>query len=193
MAKLWFKYGAMGSSKTIQAITTAYNYNEKGKNALLVKPKIENRDGERIIKSRIGLAAECVFIEELCEMSNEQLRKYDCIVVDEVQFASKEQIRFMVHIVDDIEIPVICFGLRTDFKHELWEGSKWLMAWADVIEELKSVCWCGDGASCNTRINEKGEIVKDGELVKLGGNDSYIPLCRKHYDMGITHNPRLDE
>ncbi|KSV58679.1 thymidine kinase [Acetivibrio ethanolgignens] len=183
MAKLYFRYGAMGSSKTANALMVEYNYYERGKRALLAKPKLESRDGEYIIKSRMGLSKECYFVEDLVQMSDEELKKWDCIIVDEAQFITKEQVRFMVHIVDDLEIPVICYGLRTDFRHELFEGSMWLLAWADSIEELKTVCWCGKGASCNARISD-GKVVYAGEQVVLGGNESYMALCRKHYHEG---------
>lgn len=102
--------------------------------------------------------------------------RYDCVVVDEAQFCKKSDIEFFEHIVDDLSIPVICYGLRTDFRREPFEGSMWLLAWADVIEELKTVCWCGDGASCNTRFNEKGEIIREGAQVFLGANDDYVAL-----------------
>ncbi|MCR5754163.1 MAG: thymidine kinase [Acetatifactor sp.] len=183
MAKLYFRYGAMGSSKTANALMVEYNYYERGKRALLVKPQLENRDGELTIKSRMGLSKECGLVEELVKMKDAELLKYDCIIVDEAQFITKEQVRFLVHIVDDLELPVICYGLRTDFRHELFEGSKWLLAWADSIEELKTVCWCGKGASCNARISN-GKVVYDGEQVVLGGNESYMALCRKHYYEG---------
>ena len=180
MARLYFRHGAMGSSKTANALMVEYNYYERGKNALLVKPRIDTRDGESVIKSRIGLMHACRFVDELTEMEDDEIAKYDCVIVDEAQFCEKSDIEFFVHIVDDLDIPVICYGLRTDFQRNLFEGSKWLLAWADVIEELKTVCWCGRAASCNTRICG-GKIVKHGEQVFLGGNESYVALCRKHY------------
>ena len=180
MAKLYFRHGAMGSSKTANALMVEYNYYERGKHALLVKPKLDTRDGESVIRSRIGLMKECRYVEDLVKMSDEEIRRYDCVIVDEAQFCSKSDVEFFVHIVDDLELPVICYGLRTDFQRNLFEGSMWLLAWADVIEELKTVCWCGHGASCNTRLSG-GKIVKDGEQFFLGGDESYIALCRKHY------------
>lgn len=182
MAKLYFRYGAMGSSKTANALMVDYNYFERGKRALLVKPKLDSRDGDYVIRSRMGLEKEGILLEQLVAMSDEALSGYDCIIVDEAQFATKEQVEFLVHIVDDLEIPVICYGLRTDFRHEFFEGSLWLMAWADKIEELKTVCWCGKAASCNARIGEDGQMVQDGEQVVLGSNDRYVALCRKHYN-----------
>ncbi len=184
MAKLYFRHGAMGSSKTANALMVAYNYYERGKKALVVKPQLENRDGKMVIKSRIGLEQECEFVENLVKMTDDEIRAYDCIIVDEAQFCKKSEIEFFLHIVDHLGIPVICYGLRTDFRREPFEGSIWLLAWADVIEELKTVCWCGQGACCNTRLDASGRIIRTGEQVVLGGNDSYIALCRKHYENG---------
>ncbi len=184
MAKLYFRYGAMGSSKTANALMVEYNYFERGKSALLVKPKLDSRDGDYTIRSRIGLAKEGILLEQLTEMSDEALRQYDCVIVDEAQFATKAQVEFMVHIVDDLEVPVICYGLRTDFRREFFEGSLWLMAWADKIEEIKTVCWCGKAATCNARIGEDGHMVREGEQVMMGGNDRYISLCRRHHMLG---------
>lgn len=184
MAKLYFRYGAMGSSKTANALMVEYNYQERGKKALLVKPKVDSRFGDRTIRSRMGLEKEGILLEELVCMGEEAIRQYDCVIVDEAQFASKEQVEFMVHIVDDLEIPVICYGLRADFRNEFFEGSMWLMAWADEIEELKTVCWCGKAAKCNARIGEDGKMVRVGEQVVLGSNDKYTSLCRKHFREG---------
>lgn len=184
MAKLYFRHGAMGSSKTANALMVVYNYFERGKKALLVKPKLDTRDGVSKVASRMGLEKECSYVEDLVQMSDAELAKFDCVVVDEAQFCSKEDIEFFVHIVDDIEIPVICYGLRTDFRRELFPGSMWLLAWADVIEQIKTVCWCGNGANCNTRFTDSGEVIRDGDQVVLGGNDRYIALCRKHYKEG---------
>jgi len=181
MAKLYFRHGAMGSSKTANALMVEYNYYERGKKALLLKPQLDNRDGEAIINSRMGLQKQCRFVEEFVQMSDEVISGYDCVIVDEAQFCKKSDIEFFVHVVDEVGIPVICYGLRTDFRRELFEGSMWLLAWADVIEEIKTVCWCGQGACCNTRIGEDGKVIKDGSQVLLGANDKYVALCRKHY------------
>lgn len=183
MAKLYFRHGAMGSSKTANALMVAYNYYERGKEALLVKPQIDTRD-EGVVRSRMGLEQKCRYVEELVQMSDEQIRKYDCVIVDEAQFCKKSDIEFLEHIVEDLDIPVICYGLRTDFRRELFEGSLWLMAWADVIEELKTVCWCGNGAVCNTRYTEDGQVIREGEQVFVGGNERYVALCKKHYKEG---------
>lgn len=183
MAKLYFRYGAMGSSKTANALMVRYNYLERGKRALLAKPMTDMREGEKIVSSRMGLTASCIWTEELVEMKEEELCQYDCVIIDEAQFCDKTQIEFLVHLVDDLNIPVICYGLRADFQNNLFPGSKWLLAWADEIEEIKTVCWCGKAAKCNARFNRNG-IVKEGEQVVLGGNDSYVALCRKHYTEG---------
>jgi len=180
MAKLYFRYGAMGSSKTANAIMVQYNYGERNQRVLMVKPMLDNRDGERTIRSRCGLASECVFMEELAGMD---LTGYDCVIVDEAQFLTKEQVELLVHIVDDLGIPVIAYGLRADFKGNFFEGSKWLMAWADTIEEVKTICWCGKKAICNARVIN-GKVAREGEQIVLGGNESYVSLCRKHWQRG---------
>ncbi len=180
MAKLYFRYGGMGSSKTPNAIIVQYNYMERGQKALMLKPRLDTRDGERIVGSRSGLKADCSFIEELDEIN---VKDYDCIIVDEAQFLKKEQVEKLVKIVDEMNVPVICYGLRADFQGNLFEGSTWLMAWADTIEEIKTVCWCGRKATCNARISN-GRVVKMGEQIMLGGNESYVALCRRHWANG---------
>ena len=180
MAKLYFRYGAMGSSKTANAIMVQYNYQERGQNALMLKPRLDNRDGERVVGSRSGLSASCRFVEELDEID---LSVYDCLIVDEAQFLTKAQVQRLVDIVDGMDIPVICYGLRADFMGNLFEGSHWLMAWADSIEEIKTVCWCGRKAIMNARVSG-GRVVKSGEQIVLGGNESYVALCRRHWAEG---------
>jgi thymidine kinase len=174
----------MGSSKTANALMVEYNYFERGKKALLVKPRLDSRDGDYSIRSRMGLEKEGILLEELTAMEDPAIRGYDCVIVDEAQFAVKEQVEFLVHIVDDLGVPVICYGLRTDFRREFFEGSLWLMAWADVIEEIKTVCWCGKAATCNARIGEDGRMIQAGEQILMGGNDRYTALCRKHHRQG---------
>lgn len=184
MAKLYFRYGAMGSSKTANALMVHFNYEERGQKALLAKSGVDKRDGDLIIKSRIGLKRECITLEELMNYDDKSLKEYNAIVVDEIQFASREQIDKLSDIADFLDIPVICYGLRADFKNELFPGSERLLTIADEVEEIKTVCWCGKKATCNARYNENG-IVRDGEQVMLGANDSYISLCRKHFKLGI--------
>ena len=180
MAKLYFRYGAMSSSKTANALMVKYNYGERGQNALLVKPAIDVRDGVRTVKSRCGLSSECVLFHEM-DIAAIKRGDYDCIIVDEAQFLTKAQVEYLVHVVDELNIPVIAYGLRADFRGEFFEGSQWLMCWADTIEEIKTVCWCGRGARCNARIDADGNMVSSGEQVELGANERYISLCRKHF------------
>ena len=180
MAKLYFRYGAMGSSKTANAIMVQYNYRERGQNALLLKPRLDSRDGGKVVGSRSGLSAPCEFVEDLGAID---LSLYDCLIVDEAQFLTKAQVEQLVDVVDKRGIPVICYGLRADFQGNLFEGSHWLLAWADTIEETKTVCWCGRKATCNARV-AAGKVVKAGEQIVLGGNESYVALCRKHWKNG---------
>lgn len=180
MAKLYFRYGAMGSSKTANAIMVQYNYKERGQRALMLKPQLDNRDGERIVMSRCGLEAECAFVEELPELD---LRGCDCLIVDEAQFLTKSQVQCLVDVVDEKNIPVICYGLRADFQGNLFEGSQWLMAWADTIEEIKTICWCGRKATYNARVVD-GRVVKEGAQILLGGSSQYVSLCRRHWRQG---------
>ena len=180
MAKLYFRYGAMGSSKTANAIMVQYNYQERGQNALMLKPRLDSRDGERVVGSRSGLTAHCFFIEEI---EGIDLSVYNCVIVDEAQFLTKAQVAKLVEIADGQNIPVICYGLRADFQGNLFEGSTWLMAWADTIEEIKTVCWCGRKATCNARVVD-GKVAREGEQIVLGGNESYVALCRKHWARG---------
>ncbi|MCR5795803.1 MAG: thymidine kinase [Solobacterium sp.] len=180
MAKLYFYYGAMGSSKTANALMAEYNYSERGQKVLLAKTNIDTRDGTHIIRSRIGLQKECVLLSDICAMSDEEISTYHAVIVDEIQFATREQIDFLAHIVDDLDVPVLCYGLRSDFQLNLFEGSERLLAIADVIKEVKTVCWCGAKATCNARYNKNG-IVREGSQVLLGANDEYIALCRKHF------------
>ena len=183
MAKLYYYYGAMGSSKTANALMTKFNYWEVGQKALICKPATDTRDGKLTVRSRAGLEEECVLLEELTEYTEEEIKQYQCIIVDEVQFATAEQIEFLSDVVDFMEVPVICYGLRADFQNKLFPGSERLLAIADHIQELKTVCWCGRKATCNARYNENG-IVREGAQVMLGSNDNYKALCRKHFKMG---------
>ncbi len=189
MAKLYFRYGSMGSSKTANALMVAFNYQEKGHHALLAKPALDNRDGDGIMASRIGISRPCISVEQLVAMSDEDVRAYDCVIVDEAQFCTKEQVARLTDIVDYLNVPVICYGLRTDFQRNLFEGSLWLMAWADVIEEVKTVCWCGKAATCVARFGEDGVMATEGSQVQIGGNDSYVSVCRKHHKQGIIFKP----
>ena len=184
----------MGSSKTANALMVNYNYYERGSNPILLKPKLENRDGDTIIKSRIGLQAECSFVEDFIDQIGtdwEMAKKYDAIIVDEAQFLTKEQVDWLSDIVDYADVPVICYGLRTDFQSHLFTGSARLMEIADKIEEIRTVCWCGQKAANNARIHD-GKIVRDGAQVLMGGNESYVALCRKHFKLGMLSPKKED-
>jgi thymidine kinase len=189
MAKLYFKYGAMGSSKTAQALITKYNYEENDLKVWLIKPSADTRDGIQILRSRIGLAATVEVIAPEMDVF-EQFRKtrageWDVIIVDECQFLTEAQIDQLRTIVNDYNIPVMCFGLRTDFQTRLFPGSRRLMEVADTIQEIKTICDCGAKATVNARIDGQGHIVTEGAQVVLGGNDSYIAMCHKCYIRGI--------
>ena len=193
MAQLYFKYGAMGSSKTANALMARFNYEERGQEALMVKPQIDVRDGEHMVRSRIGLTYPCVYFHEMRALGDEALQKYACIIVDEAQFLTREEVLYLVHLVDECGIPVMCYGLRADFSGRLFPGSEALLAWADIIEEVKTICWCGRKATCNARFDENGVVLKEGEQVVLGANDKYIGLCRRHWmanDLGPDFHPR---
>ena len=186
MAKLYFKYGAMGSSKTAQALITKYNYEENGLRVWLIKPDADTRDGQAIIRSRIGLEATAEPVSPEADLWQLfQSRQCDIIIVDECQFMTPAHIDQLRTIVDEGSIPVICFGLRTDFLTRLFPGSLRLMEIADSIQEIKTICDCGNKATVNARIDSDGHIVTQGAQVVLGGNDSYIALCHKCYTRGI--------
>lgn len=190
-AKLYFNYGAMGSSKTAQALMARFNYEEKGKNALMVKPEIDTRGGKDIVESRIGLKHECVSIQELVSLyrkSRKALSDFDIVIVDEAQFLKKEEVDILVEIVDKLNIPVMCYGLLSDFKGDLFEGSSRLIVMADKLTEIKTICWCGRKATFNARFDEKGRVLKSGEQVVIGANDKYTSLCRKHWIEGNLGN-----
>ena len=184
MAKLYFRYGVMGSSKTANALMVRYNYEERGQRALMTKPSVDQREGMAIVNSRIGLNHPCVWFEDLRAMPEAEVRFYQCIIVDEAQFLTREEVDYLTHIVDDWNMPVICYGLRSDFKGALFPGSEALLACADIIEEVKTICWCGKKATYNARFDERGKVLKEGEQVVLGANDKYIGLCRKHWKEG---------
>ena len=192
MAKLYFKYGAMGSSKTAQALITKYNYEENDLRVWLLKPSADIRDGAHTISSRIGLSAEAdILTPEMDAYAwfREKLEgQCDVIIVDECQFLTPEQIDQLRRIVDDCGIPVMCFGLRTDFQTKLFPGSLRLMEIADTLQEIKTICDCGAKATVNARIDSQGHIVTQGAQVFLGGNDSYIAMCHKCYVKGIQEH-----
>ena len=191
MAKLYFKYGAMGSSKTAQALITKYNYEENGLKVWLIKPSADVRDGADILRSRIGLEAKVQVIPpeaNVYEIFRQERSDCDVLIVDECQFMTPEQIDQLREIANDYEIPVMCFGLRTDFLTKLFPGSLRLLEVADTIQEIKTICDCGNKATVNARIDGDGHIVTQGAQVQLGGNDSYIAMCHRCWLRGIREN-----
>jgi len=181
MAKLYFKYGAMGSSKSAQALITKFNYEELGMKVWLIKPSTDTRDGADIIKSRIGLEcrAQIITPEEDIVEAYRKAGRHDVIISDEAQFFTPEQIDQLRTLVDEENLPVLCFGLRTDFLTHFFPGARRLMELADSLTEIKTVCACGRKATVNARIDETGRIITEGAQVFLGGNDSYIAMCHK--------------
>ena len=181
MAKLYFKYGAMGSSKSAQALITQFNYEELGMTVWLIKPSVDTRDGADIIRSRIGLERTAQIITPEQDIVEEYKRagKCDVIISDEAQFYTPAQIDQLRTLVDEEDVPVLCFGLRTDFLTHFFPGAQRLMELADSITEIKTVCACGRKATVNARIDGRGHIVTEGSQILLGGNDSYVAMCHK--------------
>lgn len=183
MAKLYFIYGAMGCGKTIDLLKTAFNYEERGQNVLLFTPKKDDRYGVGKIKTRVGLERDAIVIDENMDLYSYVLKypkKIDCVLVDEVNFLSKRNIDELSDVVDFLNIPVMCYGLRTDFLTNTFEASKRLLEIADNIQEIKTICECGKKAIINMRIAD-GKIVTEGEQIMVGGNDSYKSVCRHCY------------
>lgn len=188
MGKLYFKYGVMGSSKSAQALMQKFSLEERGHSVWIVKPACDTRDGQGIIKSRIGIQTKCDLVSESDDVSlifkektNMKVKKdghgYDAIIVDEVQFLKAEQIDQLRKIADWYGVSIFCYGLRTDFTCHFFEGSQRLMEVADTFDEIKVSCRCGKKAIVSARINSEGEIIRSGEQFLLGGNDSYVPMC----------------
>jgi thymidine kinase len=190
MAKLYFRYSAMNAGKTTQLLQVKYNYEERGQTVVLFKPAVDSRENTSKVRSRIGLEANATLINtstNLLVTLTQELQDHPvhCVLVDEAQFLSEEQVLQLCSIVDDLDVPVIAYGLRADFRGELFPGSKVLLAFSDSIEEIKTICWCGKKAIMNTRLLN-GIPVYEGEQILIGGNESYISLCRKHWRQGKT-------
>lgn len=187
MAKLYFYYSAMNAGKSTVLLQSAYNYNERGMDTLLFTPKIDVRYGEGKIHSRIGLHADAVSFDstfdlyEYARVSKQNNANLACILVDEAQFLNKAQVHQLTEIVDKLNIPVLAYGLRSDFRGEPFEGSLYLLILADNLVEIKTICHCGRKAIMNTRIDAEGNVVRTGEQVQIGGNESYIAMCRLHF------------
>ena len=193
MAKLYFYYSAMNAGKTTTLVQSAYNYRERGMNTLVLKPEIDERYRSSIVRSRIGLETDAKTIGAkdnlflLIEKTNRK-NPLSCVLLDEAQFLTKSQVYSLGEIVDKLEIPVLAYGLRSDFRGELFEGSLHLLAWADELIEIKTICHCGKKAGMVLRLNENGEPVNIGDQVKIGGNDIYVSVCRKHFKQQQAEN-----
>ncbi|MFJ8065579.1 thymidine kinase [Psychrobacillus sp. NPDC096426] len=183
MAQLFYKYGAMNSGKSIEILKVAHNYEEQNKPVLIFTPAIDTRDEVGHISSRIGLKREATAVYDetnLFELVKAHLPAPYCVLIDEVQFLSKEHVLQLTQIVDELNIPVMGFGLKNDFQNEMFEGSRYMLIYADKIEEMKTICWfCHKKAIMNLRVDENGKPIYTGEQIHIGGNDSYYPVCRK--------------
>ena len=187
MAKLYFYYSAMNAGKTTTLLQSAHNYRERGMRVAILTPRLDDRAGSGVVASRIGLRAEAVAFDrhdDLERWVRDDIAahgKLDCVLVDEAQFLTRAQVWQLSDVVDALRIPVLCYGLRTDFRGELFAGSARLLAIADALIELKSVCTCGRKATMNLRVDAQGHAVRDGQQTEIGGNDRYVALCRRHF------------
>ncbi|GLP96685.1 thymidine kinase [Paraferrimonas sedimenticola] len=186
MAQLYFYYAAMNAGKSTSLLQSAYNYRERGMRPLVITASIDDRYGVGKITSRIGIESDALMFgsaDNLMQLINQQHQQENlhCVLVDEAQFLSKEQVTQLAEVVDMLGIPVLCYGLRTDFQGELFPGSQYLLAWADKLVELKTICHCGRKAIMVVRMNEEGHAIREGEQVQIGGNDRYVSMCRRHY------------
>lgn len=193
MAKLYFYYSAMNAGKSTTLLQSSYNYHERGMQTILFTPIIDDRHAVGKVHSRIGLNAPAIAFDksfDLFASTKEQiaagLSRLKCVLVDEAQFLTKQQVQQLTQIADDLHIPVLAYGIRTDFRGELFEGSQYLLAWAEELAEIKTICHCGRKATMNIRIDENGKAMKEGEQVQIGGNESYVAACRVHFKNGET-------
>jgi len=188
MAQLYYRYSTMNAGKSIELIKVAYNYEERGKRVLVFVPGVDDRFGEGVVASRIGVSRKATIVNDDTNllklfMEENEKGKIDCVLIDECQFLKKHHVQELVEIVDSCDTPVMAYGLKNDFQNELFEGSYYMLVYADKIEEIKTICWCGRKATMVARIVE-GKFVKTGEQIVIGGNDMYVSLCRKHYNDG---------
>ena len=188
MAQLYYRYSTMNAGKSIELIKVAYNYEERGKRVLTLVPSVDDRYGKGVITSRIGIQREAEMVSpetNILELFLRENKKapIDCVLIDECQILNKQHVQQLVEIVDSCDVPVLAYGLKNDFRNELFEGSYYMLVYADKIEEIKTICWCGRKATMVARIVD-GKFVKQGEQILVGGNDMYVSLCRKHYNDG---------
>jgi len=186
MAKLYFNYSSMNAGKSTMLLQANHNYQERGMSTIIYTSSVDDRYGKKEIVSRIGLKAESNIFssntniyEEIISFNKDN--KVDCVLIDEAQFLNKEQVAQLGQIVDSLDIPVLTFGIRTDFKGNLFEGSKYLLAWADNLKEIKTVCHCGRKATMVLRLDKNGDVIEEGDQIEVGGNEKYVSICRKHF------------
>ena len=196
-SKLYFYYSAMNAGKSTILLQSSYNYNERGMRTLILLPEIDTRDKAGKVTSRIGIEADAVTFNTVDNLFSTVERRnenppVDCVLVDEAQFLTRRQVQQLSDVCDTLDIPVLAYGLRTDFQGNLFEGSSQLLAWADNISEIKTICHCGRKATMVLRIDSKGRAVKDGKQIQIGGNDRYVSVCRQHFKEGMSER-RPDE
>ena len=191
MAKLYFYYSSMNAGKSTTLLQSSYNYRERGMNTLVLTPELDTRVDVGTVSSRIGLSADATTFttaDNLLALVQDTVADHPlhCLLIDEAQFLVREQVQQLGNVADDLGIPVLCYGLRTDFQGQLFEGSQHLLAWADNLVEIKTICHCGSKATMVLRLDGQGQVVKEGAQIKNGGNESYLAVCRKHFKLGMA-------
>ncbi|CUU24220.1 thymidine kinase [Duffyella gerundensis] len=191
MAQLYFYYSAMNAGKSTALLQSSYNYQERGMRSVVYTAEIDDRFGAGQVSSRIGLSSPASLFNTQTALyteisSKHQRQPIHCVLIDECQFLTKEQVRELSDVVDELDIPVLCYGLRTDFRGELFSGSEYLLAWADKLVELKTICHCGRKATMVLRLDSEGRPRHEGEQVVIGGNERYVSVCRKHYKQALS-------
>ncbi len=186
MAKLYFYYSSMNAGKSTALLQSSYNYRERGMNTLVMAPRLDDRDGVGVVKSRIGIETTAITFDADTDLfdfvrSATEAEALHCVLIDEAQFLTREQVFQLGEVTDKLGIPVLAYGLRTDFQGEPFEGSKYLLAWSDNLKEIKAICHCGTKATMVLRLDAAGRAVTEGSQVEIGGNDRYISMCRKHF------------
>ena len=198
MAKLYFYYSAMNAGKTTTLLQSAHNYRERGMRVMILTPRLDHRDGPGMVASRIGLSAEGLAFDRGDDLLDQVRRDVDahgplhCVLVDEAQFLTRAQVWQLTEVVDALRIPVLCYGLRTDFRGELFEGSQCLLAWADELVEIKTICHSGSKATMTVRVDERGYAVQDGPQVEIGGNERYVSVSRAEFKRIVRGDGRIE-
>lgn len=198
MAKLYFYYSAMNAGKTTTLLQSAHNYHERGMRTLILTPKLDNRFGEGVVASRIGLSARGLIFErddDLLDIVRVDIAAHGplhCVLTDESQFLSKQQVWQLTEVVDKLDVPVLAYGLRTDFRGELFEGSQYLLAWADSLSEIKTICHTGRKATMVVRVDENGRAITDGPQVEIGGNERYVSVSRGEFKKIVAGEGRIE-